>query len=441
MALAAACEGSEPAVASLALLAGLAERRWRVQHFRARACPVGAEAVGQITGLPGRHLDAWLMPPEVCRTVFVRGAMRTDLAVVEGTLGEAKVAIGCCQNDQPGALGPIVSALHLPVVAIVPCARLESLHLPRLAEHVDAVLLDGLEDRSDFEDLKRAASLVLRKPVIGAVEALPEVRKALEEPSRDLPLARELYARLGASFLRFADLGAIRTLAESLPLPGPSHEPGPARENRFRVAYAQDDAFGGYFPDTLEMLELLGAEMVEFSPLRDEALPDQADLVMIGCGCPDRHADALAENLSLITALRAHVCQGQRIYAEGGGTAYLGRYLCMGERRVRVAGILPFDAELIAEPAPPQPVERTLVRDGWLGASGTVVRGYRSGRWRLRPAPEPDDCPAQSGPLTAERDLYFRHHAIGSLIHLHLAALPEVVTAFAGPHRPSLTLP
>ena len=74
-----------------------------------------------------------------------------------------------------------------------------------------------------------------------------------------------------------------------------------------------------YFPDTLETLEALGAELVEFSPIRDESLPEAVDLVMIGCGFPDRHADALADNLSLIAALRSHVCRGHRIYSEGGG--------------------------------------------------------------------------------------------------------------------------
>ena len=88
LALATAATGPEPSLASLAILAGLTQRRWRVQHFRTRACPTATEAVGQVTGLPGRHIDAWLMPPELCRVLFARAARSAELAVVEGTLDE-----------------------------------------------------------------------------------------------------------------------------------------------------------------------------------------------------------------------------------------------------------------------------------------------------------------------------------------------------------------
>jgi cobyrinic acid a,c-diamide synthase len=251
----------------------------------------------------------------------------------------------------------------------------------------------------------------------------------------------EVVERLASHFLRYADLGQIERLASSRPYPARIDSDRAARVRPFRVAYAMDEAFGAYFPDTLETLEMLGAELVEFSPLADETLPEAADLVMIGCGCPDRFAGDLAENVSLIACLKHHVCRGRRIYAEGGGTAYLGRFLHVGDRTYQGAGILPIDAVLRDRPRGPTPVCRTLTRDSWLGPSGTIVRGYRSGRWTIQAAPEPGDCPAQSGPLVPQRELLFRHHAIGSLIHLHLASLPDVVRAFAGPHRPSLALP
>ena len=145
------------------------------------------------------------------------------------------------------------------------------------------------------------------------------------------------------------------------------------------MAYAQDEAFGRYFPDTMEALEALGANLIEFSPLRDEQLPDGVDLVMIGCGLPDPHADLLASNVSMVSALRQHVCSGQRIYAEGGGAAYLGRSMTIEGRRVQAAGILPFDAELIQDPLPPAPVTRHPAARLLVGPSGNRgLRGYKA---------------------------------------------------------------
>ena len=107
------------------------------------------------------------------------------------------------------------------------------------------------------------------------------------------------------------------------------------------------------------------------------------------------------------------------------------------------AGILPFDAEPLPQPEPPIPVLRILLHSttaGW-GPKGTVVRGYKSCRWRLRASFELLECPACFGSLTTDGDLYCHHHAVGSMIHLHLGCFPKWWPAFAGPHRPSLRRP
>ncbi len=201
-------------------------------------------------------------------------------------------------------------------------------HLPRLPDGIDGVLLDRLADPEDLPRLSRLIRLAFSVPVIGALEALPAIRGVLEGATRDEMLSEDLIAHLAANFLRHCDLEILGNLARSRPFPTSAEFScacGLADCCRcFRVAYAQDEAFGRYFPDTLEALEALGAELVEFSPLRDEALPEGVDLVMIGCGTPDLHAEKLASNLSMMAALRQHVCRGRRIYSEGGGTAYLG---------------------------------------------------------------------------------------------------------------------
>ena len=384
------------------------------------------------------------MPPHVCRGLFARAAASAELSLVEGTL-DAPVATGRFPScDHPGDLRPIAESLELPIVAVVSCrgSDAEVFHLPRLPEGVDAVLLDELADPDRLPQLKRLVHLTTGLPVVGAIEAMPGVRAALEQMPRDRHLPEDLIDVLARGFLKHADLSAIDDLARSRPFPCPMEEPGLSGRGlrRFRVAYAQDEAFGRYFPDTIEALEALGADLVEFSPLRDEALPDRVNLVMIGCGFPDHHADELASNHSMIAALGEHVCLGRRIYSEGGGTAYLGRRMIIGGRCYRGAGILPFDAELLPD-APPAPVTRQLLHDCWLGPRGTVVRGYKSTRWRLIPGIEPFECPNCFGALSAEGDWFYHHHAVGSLLHLHLGALPEVVAAFAGPHRPSLRRP
>ena len=109
-------------------------------------------------------------------------------------------------------------------------------------------------------------------------------------------------------------------------------------------------------------------------------------------------------------------------------------------REIAGVGVLPFDAEFNEHSVPPEPVVCKIQCDTWLAPRGTEVRGYHSNRWNLRPTSELCHCEAGFGSLSDVGDFFYHHHAVGSLMHLHLAALPQVVAAFAGPHPPSLTL-
>lgn len=428
--------GSEPSIATLAVLAALTERGLRVQHFRCRASLTEHGVVDQATGFPSRHLDAWLMPPDVCRGVFLRGARHADLAVVDGTFGRPQSEADPTETDnRPGPLCEIAGVLNLPMIAVVPCKGPSDLHLPHRHRGINAVLLDGLEDPRDYGRVKGVVEALWQRPVIGAVEAMPDERAAICLAQRDRRLLPGVLERLAESFRRFADIDALSNLANRAPFDCPAQEFIDEPRRRLRVAYALDEAFGGYYPDSLETLESLGAELIEFSPLRDESLPEGADLVLIGCGVPERFCDALTRNQSLMVDLRGHVCRGGRLYAEGGGAAYLSRSIQAQGRSFPGVGIFPFDVELISERANPTPHRCTLAGDSWLGGVGTEVRGYHAGRWRFHPAndhPLDGHCPKRAGALTEGKEIVFRHKAVGSLIHLHLAALPEVLRAFVG---------
>ena len=153
---------------------------------------------------------------------------------------------------------------------------------------------------------------------------------------------------------------------------------------RITVAMAFDEAFNCYFPAGLDLLELRGATVVDFSPLRDAALPPDTDIVFLGCGHPERYATPLADNHCMMSALRDHVRWGHRLYAEGGGLAYLCEQMETSDgATVPMAGVFPATARLDCRQSDFQPIEVTLPRANWLGPLGprSAATAIRAGDW------------------------------------------------------------
>jgi cobyrinic acid a,c-diamide synthase len=412
-----------------ALLDSFAQDGLRTQTFLSRACFIPHDGAATITGSVPRHLDSWLMSAGVCRQAFLRKAATADLAIVEGRYDQA------VPDQQGGSLDTLCDWLDLPRIAIADAALLNNCRLPA-RPNADALLIDRAASCRDFYRWQTILQSLWNIPVIGGLGHCGALRQSIAGlPMGDAP-SRELCTALGLQFREYSCLDRLRQLASRRNVPSGWQMPDansslPVLRGKVNVAVAYDDAFHCYFPDTLDMLELRGATVRVFSPLRDECLPPETDIVYFGCGSPHEYANTLAGNHCMLMALKGHVCSGRRIYAEGGGLAYLCQHIELADgTRMPMVGALRAIARRNPVREAPVPLEVTLAVDSWLGPAGSKLRGYRNGNWLL----EPTGCLTRfAAEADCELDLVGRHQAIGSRIHLNFAAQPSILGGFLRP--------
>ena len=110
---------------------------------------------------------------------------------------------------------------------------------------------------------------------------------------------------------------------------------------RCRIGVARDEAFTFYYADNLEILESFGAEIVPFSPLRDETLPE-VDGLLLGGGYPELHAEELEANSAMRAAIKAAAEEGMPVLAECGGFMYLQEGLRLKDGKTyKMCGAIP----------------------------------------------------------------------------------------------------
>jgi cobyrinic acid a,c-diamide synthase len=116
-----------------------------------------------------------------------------------------------------------------------------------------------------------------------------------------------------------------------------------------KIGVARDSAFNFYYADDLDSMTKLGADVVFFSPLEDQNVPE-VDALYIGGGFPETHCSQLEMNQSMKRSLQLYFKSGKPIYAECGGLMYLARSIVWQGRKYEMAGIIPSDVEMQDRP-------------------------------------------------------------------------------------------
>jgi cobyrinic acid a,c-diamide synthase len=435
---------------TLALLAALKSRGRRVQPFKAGPDFIDPGHHTAASGRTSRNLDGWMLGETVNREIFARAAADADISIIEGMMG---LFDGSSPVSETGSTAELAKQLAAPVLLVVDgsaMARSAAALVSGYAKfdpelRVAGVLFNRVGGEGHYRLLKEAVEAATDVAVVGYLRPDPTVTV----PDRHLGLvtaiekgSTELYDRLARAAAETVDLDRVEALAhgardlDPLPSPPPLRGRGGAGGS-VRIGVAHDPAFCFYYPDNLELLEAAGAEVVKFSPLHDEVLPD-VDMLYLGGGYPELYGEKLTANVGMRGAIRAFAARGGAIYAECGGLMYLTEAIRDFEGRSHeMIGLFP--AEAVMRESGLTLGYRTVEcsQRCMLGELGVMARGHEFHYSTLVPnGPLSYACTladAQGKPRG--QDGLISGNVLALYTHLHFASRPQIATTLVDSAR------
>ena len=415
------------------LMAALSTRGSVVAGFKVGPDFIDPSYHALATGRPGRNLDAFLSGPDLVAPLFRHGARGAEVAVVEGVMGLFDGASG---RGELASTAHVAKLLDAPVVLVVDAkamARSAAALVHGYATFDPALRVAGVVlnrvGSAWHEELLREALDPVGVPVLGALRrrdelVTPERHLGLVPAAEREPRAREALAVLAAAVAEDCDVEALLALARSAgPLPAHSWSPEPEepRGTPARIAVARGPAFSFLYEENLELLRAAGAELVDFDPLVDEALPVRCGALLLAGGFPEVHAAELTDNWALRAEVGAFARSGRPVLAECGGLLYLAREL---DGRP-MCGVLDATARMTARLS--LGYRQAVAATGSaLCAAGQAVRGHEFHYSEVEPAAGP----APAWRLRARGREQAEGHVAGgvhaSYLHTHWAATPGI---------------
>lgn len=347
--IAAPRSGSGKTMVALGLLRALARRGLRVQPFKCGPDYIDPAFHEAACGRPSYNLDSWAMRKETVLSLLNEAAC-ADFIIAEALMGlfDGVASAGQWGNGSSAGIAalaglPVILVLDISGQSQTAAAAACGLRDFQPGIQIAGVILNRAASHR-HEKLARAGFDQIGMPVLGVIPR----KDAIALPERHLGLvqAAEL-EELSACLDALADLAEACIDIEALLKISPSPRPSPSTPwepaNPFslvslappaqRIALAKDAAFSFAYPHLLSSWRAVGAEILPFSPLNDEAPPKDADLVWLPGGYPELHASRLTTNESFRSGMRGFAA-AKPVHGECGGYMVLGEGLigANGER-------------------------------------------------------------------------------------------------------------
>lgn len=375
---------------TMGILATLYVMGLDVQPFKVGPDCVDTIIHSFITGKDSRNLDSWMLEIDTLVHLFEKNAVNADISVIEGTKG---LYDGFSESSIVGSTAHVAKIVKSPVILVVNAEGVSLSIVPMINGFIDydknldiiGVVLNKVDSDEHYEYLRNAIETGIGIKVFGYLPKMDElpckyVGLVQEEDMNDLKRKIRL---LVEQVIKTIDVDLIIKMSNG---PKVSYLNSPKfsfkqtkASNKIKIAVAKDKAFGFYYKDNLDILELMGADIQYFSPLNDRTLPEDVNGIYIGSGYPDFYAKELQENTTLIDNIKQLIIAGVPTYAECEGLMYLSEYIeNQNNEKFNMIGVLPGYCKITEEINKSGYVEIEVTSDNVLSQKGFRIRGYES---------------------------------------------------------------
>lgn len=425
---------------TLAVMAALRARGKRVAPFKTGPDYIDPGFHRAACGCPSHNLDAHLLDWETISYLLAHYGAGADISVIEGVMGfydgrDAR-SLACSSYELArNTRTPVLLAVDAAGGAASVAAQVLGFKQLAPDNTIAGVIVNRVSSQRHYELvrdavghytglecvgwLRKDARLNLNSRHLGLVPA-----EELDELSEQLERAAELVEE-------GVDLGLLESIAGS----APALEEGECRMTRWlaanqgalagrRIGLARDEAFSFYYQANLDALERAGAELVAFSPLRDERLPEGLDALYVGGGFPEVFGAQLEANASMRASVREALRAGLKCYAECGGLIYLSRSM----DGHAMAGALPVDCRLTDR----------LQRFGYVDVRDEAGLSFPAHEFHHAVA-QPDaglhcafDISRASAPDRRWQCGYVQGNTLAGFPHIHFWSRPELMPRLLG---------
>lgn len=383
--IAAPRSGSGKTTITLGLQRALTRRGLKVRGLKCGPDYIDPAFHAAATGAPSANLDSYAMPDALLSQIADEAARNTDIIVAEGSMGLFDGVPG--PDGHTGASADIAALLGWPVVLVIDVSgqaqSAGAVALGCMAYDKRIRVAGVILNKVASERHRRLAAAGMEKIGLPVLGALPR-EASLILPERHLGLVQageteDLHQRLDAlaeAVAAAVDLDAVIAAAGTTALPASALPTTPLPAAGKRLAIARDAAFSFVYPHVEAGWRAQGTELVPFSPLADEAPPDDCDACWLPGGYPELHAGRLAGAARFLDGLR-DFARTRPVHGECGGYMVLGKSLIDADGASHaMAGLLSVETSFAKRRMNLGYRNAVLVADGPLGHAGAKLNGH-----------------------------------------------------------------